>query len=92
MEIAEAVTRQVTRETRARVFVQQASTFGGRRGGMPVQYVLQAPNIEKLREVLPVFMEEVDKSPVLRMSDVNLKLPNRNCELSLTGIKPVSWV
>ncbi|HHU98154.1 MAG: efflux RND transporter permease subunit [Bacteroidales bacterium] len=73
MEIAEAVTRQVTRETRARVFVQQASTFGGRRGGMPVQYVLQAPNIEKLRDVLPAFMEEVDKSPILRMSDVNLK-------------------
>ncbi len=40
---------------------------------MPVQYVLQAPTIEKLQEVIPRFMEQVDQSPVLRMADVNLK-------------------
>jgi multidrug efflux pump len=73
MEIAEAMTRRVMNETQARVFVQQTSTFGGRRGGMPVQYVLQAPNIEKLQEVIPLFMEQVDQSSVLRMADVNLK-------------------
>ncbi len=73
MEIAEAVTQRVMNETQARVFVQQTSTFGGRRGGMPVQYVLQAPTIEKLQEVIPRFMEQVDQSPVLRMADVNLK-------------------
>ncbi len=73
MEIAEAMTRRVMSETQARVFVQQTSTFGGRRGGMPVQYVLQAPTIEKLQEVIPRFMEQVDQSPVLRMADVNLK-------------------
>lgn len=73
MEIAEAMTQRVMNETQARVFVQQTSTFGGRRGGMPVQYVLQAPNIEKLQEVIPLFMEQVDQSPVLRMADVNLK-------------------
>jgi multidrug efflux pump len=73
MEIAETMTRRVMSETQARVFVQQTSTFGGRRGGMPVQYVLQAPTIEKLQEVIPRFMEQVDQSPVLRMADVNLK-------------------
>ena len=73
MEIAEAMTQRVMSETQARVFVQQTSTFGGRRGGMPVQYVLQAPTIEKLQEVIPRFMEQVDQSPVLRMADVNLK-------------------
>ena len=35
------------------LFRTAASSFGGRRGGMPVQYVLQATNIEKLQEVLP---------------------------------------
>ncbi len=73
MEIAEAMTQRIMSETQARVFVQQTSTFGGRRGGMPVQYVLQAPTIEKLQEVIPRFMEQVDRSPVLRMADVNLK-------------------
>jgi len=73
MEIAEEVTQRVARETQARVFVQQTSTFGGRRGGMPVQYVLQAPTLAKLQNILPRFMEEVENSQVLRMADVNLK-------------------
>ncbi len=73
MEIAEAVTQRVMNETQARVFVQQTSTFGGRRGGMPVQYVLQAPTIEKLQEVIPWFMEQGGSCLVLEMADVNLK-------------------
>ncbi len=73
MQIAEELTRAVSKETKARSFVQQQSTFGGRRGGMPVSYVLQAPNLEKLQEYLPKFMEEVQASPVFRMADVDLK-------------------
>jgi multidrug efflux pump len=83
MEIAEAVTQRVIRENRARVVVQQASTFGGRRGGMPVQYVLQAPTIEKLQEVLPRFMEEVNNSPILRMADVNLKFTKPELRINI---------
>ncbi len=73
MEIADALSRAVRNETAARAFVQQQSTFGGRRGGMPIQYVLQAPNIEKLEEFIPPFMEKVSHSPYFQMSDVNLK-------------------
>ena len=73
MEIADAVTAAVRGETEARTFVQQQSTFGGRRSGMPVQYVLQAPNIEKLEEFIPLFMEKVNASGKFEMADVNLK-------------------
>lgn len=73
MEIADALSGAVRDETAGRAFVQQQSTFGGRRGGMPVQYVLQATNIDKLREFIPPFMEKVEQSPVFRMTDVNLK-------------------
>ena len=52
--------------------MQQQSTFGGRRGSMPVQYVLQATNIERLQEVLPEFMRKVYESPVFQMADVDL--------------------
>jgi len=72
MEIADILSQAVRTETKARAFVQQQSTFGGR-GGMPVQYVLQATNIEKLREFLPEFMLKVNESPVFQMADVNLK-------------------
>ena len=40
---------------------------------MPVNYVLQAPSLEKLQEFIPTFMEEVNASPVFRMADVDLK-------------------
>lgn len=73
MQIADALSAAVRKETKARAFVQQQSTFGGRRGGMPVQYVLQATSIEKLREFLPAFMLEVNNSPVFQMADANLK-------------------
>lgn len=73
MEIADELSKAVRNETAARTFVQQQPTFGGRRGGMPIQYVLQANNLEKLREFLPPFMEKVNRSPYFQMADVNLK-------------------
>jgi multidrug efflux pump len=73
MEVADLVSGAIRKQTEARSFVQQQSTFGGRRGGMPVQYVLQAPNLAKLQEFIPKFMEKVSESPKFQMSDVNLK-------------------
>ena len=73
MEIAEELSAAVRTKTKARAFVQQQSTFGGRRGNMPVQYVLQATGIERLQEVLPEFMRKVYESPVFQMADVDLK-------------------
>jgi multidrug efflux pump len=90
MEIAELVTRRMARETQARVFVQQTSTFGGSRGGMPVQYVLQAPTLAKLQEILPAFMEEVDNSPILRMADVNLKFTKPETRIVIDRDKATS--
>jgi multidrug efflux pump len=73
MEIADELSSAVRKETEARAFVQQQSTFGGRRTSMPVQYVLQSPTIQKLEEVIPVFMEKVNENPKFQMADVNLK-------------------
>ena len=73
MEIAAAISPAVSKRTEARAFVQQQSTFGGRRAGMPVQYVLQGQNLGKLEEYIPSFMDKVFASPVFMMPDVNLK-------------------
>ncbi len=72
-EIADALGVKVRGLTGARSFVSQQQTFGGRRGGLPVQYVIQAQNLQKLKEILPKFMEEVDNSTFFQTSDVNLK-------------------
>ncbi|MDP4221707.1 MAG: efflux RND transporter permease subunit [Bacteroidota bacterium] len=72
-EIADEMTSDLRKKTKARSFVMQQSTFGSRRMGMPVQYVLQATSIDKLRQILPTFMARVMESKVLTMADVNLK-------------------
>ena len=87
MEVAEKLSRAVQKKTKARAFVQQQSTFGGRRGGMPVQYVIQATNIEKLEKVLPVFMAKVYESPVFQMADVNLKFSKPEVRISINRDK-----
>ncbi|MDR0367930.1 MAG: efflux RND transporter permease subunit [Bacteroidales bacterium] len=73
MEIAAELSNALRNETAARAFVQQQSTFGGRRTSMPIQYVLQASGIAKLEEFIPTFMLKVNESPLFQMADVNLK-------------------
>ena len=87
MEVAEKLSKAVQKKTKARAFVQQQSTFGGRRGGMPVQYVIQATNIEKLEKVLPVFMAKVYENPVFQMADVNLKFSKPEARISINRDK-----
>lgn len=72
-QIADDLGERVRSLTGARSFVTQQQTFGGRRGGLPVQYVIQAQNLDKLKEFLPKFMEAVGQSEAFQTYDVNLK-------------------
>lgn len=87
MEVAEKLSKVVQKKTKARAFVQQQSTFGGRRGGMPIQYVIQATNIEKLEKILPIFMAKVYENPVFQMADVNLKFSKPEARISINRDK-----
>lgn len=87
MDVAEKLSKAVQQKTDARAFVQQRSTFGGQRGSMPVQYVLQATNIEKLQEVLPKFMAKVYDNPMFQMADVDLKFSKPEVRLSVNREK-----
>ncbi|RXJ50469.1 efflux RND transporter permease subunit [Gelidibacter gilvus] len=73
-EIAEDLSRWTRNYENARVSVSETPTIAvNRRGGMPIQYIIQAQNFEKLREVIPEFMEEAENNPVFSNTDVNLK-------------------
>jgi multidrug efflux pump len=86
-EIAEQLTAQIRSKTKARSMVTQQSTFGGRRAGQPIQYVIQAQSIEKLREVLPEFMAEVNSNPTFEMADVNLKFTKPEIQININRDK-----
>jgi multidrug efflux pump len=84
-QLADYMSGQAKNFPEAKIFVIQEQTIsagGGPRGSLPVQYVLQAPNFEKLQQVIPNFMEEVSKNPTFQGFDVNLKF-NRP-ELTIT--------
>jgi multidrug efflux pump len=72
-QIADQLGIALRKKTKARSMVMQQSTFGSRRAGMPIQYVLQATSIDKLREILPEYMSKVMDDPMFQMADVNLK-------------------
>ncbi len=87
MDVAAKLSKAVSTKTKARAFVQQQSSFGGRRGSMPVQYVLQAVSIEKLQEVLPGFLSRVHESPIFQMADVDLKFSSPEVRVNINRDK-----
>ena len=87
MDVAKKLTDAIGSKTKARAFVQQQSSFGGRRGSMPVQYVLQSVSIEKLQEVLPEFLLRVHDNPVFRMADVDLKFSSPEVRVNINRDK-----
>ena len=87
-EIAAHLTSITRKFTEGKVVVTQQPTISvGRRGGLPVNYIIQAQNFEKLREKVPLFMEEVSKDPTFTMSDVNLKFNKPEINLTIDRAK-----
>lgn len=72
-EVADQLTALAARYNDARSFVVQSQSISTRRGGLPVQYVIQAPDIERLREVIPKFLEAAQDDPTFANVDINLK-------------------
>ena len=69
--------------TAVRAFAQQPASIGDRRGGLPVQYVIQAPTLEKLKEVIPPFLEKASQNPAFIFTDINLKFTKPELEIEI---------
>jgi len=73
-EIAADLTKWTRQYPNARTNVSESPTIAvNRRGGMPIQYIIQAPNFQQLEEKIPLFLEEAAKDPTFSNTDVNLK-------------------
>ena len=75
--------------TGARMFVVQEPTIqtGQRGGGLPIQFVIQAVNFEKLKKAIPEFMAKVRESPKFETADVNLKFTKPELRLEINREK-----
>jgi multidrug efflux pump len=83
-EIVDYLNKNIKKFSEARMFATQDQTIQvGRGGGLPVQFVIQNLNFEKLREKLPNFLDEVQKDPTFQTSDVDLKFNKPELNISI---------
>jgi multidrug efflux pump len=84
-EIADAVSNQLRAFPLARAYVTQEQTIGGggRGRSLPLQYVIQAPTLDKLREVLPSFMEKAQADTMFQVVDLDLKFNKPEMTISI---------
>lgn len=73
-----------------RVFLIEEQTISvglGSRGALPVQYVIQNLDFEKIKEVLPKFLNEARKDPTFQMVDANLKFNKPELLINIDRLK-----
>jgi multidrug efflux pump len=87
-EIVDMVTRNLNRFPEGRAFVIEEQTIAvNRRGGQPVQFVIQHNDFEKLKTVLPTFLEAANSSPVLQGVDIDLKFNKPELRVQINRLK-----
>jgi multidrug efflux pump len=89
-DIAQQLQRMYKDYTNVRVLTLQEQTISvglGSRGALPVQFVVQNLNFDKLKEKVPPFMEKVAKSPVFQGFDVNLKFNKPELQITIDRLK-----
>jgi multidrug efflux pump len=82
-EIADEVSARLSELTAAETFVSQPQSIGQRRGGLPVQYVLQAQTLDQLQDLIPVFLQEVRNHETFTFADVNLKFNRPELQVNI---------
>lgn len=87
-EIVDMVSKNLVHFPQGRAFPIQEQTISvNRRGGLPVQFVIQNNNFAKLQEVLPKFLEAANANPVLQGIDVDLKFNKPELKVEINRLK-----
>ncbi len=72
-EIVQTITPMIQSSPKARSFVIEPPSIGSRFGSLPVSYVIQARELNELKEVLPEFLAKANESGKFNFVDVDLK-------------------
>ena len=89
-EIAADLQRKFSKFNEARIFAIEEQTISvGRssRGSLPVQYILQNQSLEKLRNIIPQFLEAVREDSTFSNADVNIKFNQPELQLTVDRMK-----
>jgi len=88
-EVARDLQGKLKRFNNVRIFPieEQTISVGGGRGSLPVQFIIQNLNFDKIKDVIPKFLEEARKDPTFANVDVNLKFNKPELQLQIDRIK-----
>jgi multidrug efflux pump len=87
-QIVDMVNRNLGKFSDGKAFAIQEQTISvNRRGGLPVQFVIQNNDFNKIAQVLPKFLEEANRNPIFQGVDVDLKFNKPEVNIEIDRIK-----
>ncbi len=89
-EIAKDLSKKFAKYNNLRVFPVEEQTISvglGSRGSLPVQYILQNLDFDKLKAIIPKFLDEARKDKTFANVDVNLKFNRPTLEIKIDRLK-----
>ncbi len=87
-QIVDAVNRDVKKFPEGKAYAVQEQTISvSRHGGQPVQFVIQNNDFDKIRAILPEFLDEANKSPILDGVDVDLKFNKPELRVNIDRLR-----
>ncbi len=87
-EIVQMVNRNMSKFSEGKAFaIEEPTVSASRFGGLPVQFVIQNNNFEKIREVLPAFLDSVAQNPVFQGFDSDLKFNKPELRIEINRLK-----
>jgi multidrug efflux pump len=87
-EVVDYVSKKLRDFPQGRAFPIQEQTISvNRRGGQPVQFVIQNNNFEKLQQALPKFLEAANANPNLQGVDSDLKFNKPELRVEINRLK-----
>ncbi|WPQ60344.1 efflux RND transporter permease subunit [Chitinophaga sancti] len=89
-EIANDLNRKLKRFNDARIFTIQEQTIAvgsGSKTSLPIQFILQNQDLDKLKKTIPLFLEEARKDPTFANVDVDLKFTKPTLEVTFDRMK-----
>jgi multidrug efflux pump len=90
-DIVNMINKNAASFSEGKVFgIQEQTISVNRRGGLPVQFVMQNVNFEKIKEMLPKFMDEANKNPIFQGVDTDLKFNKPELRILIDRLKASS--
>jgi multidrug efflux pump len=87
-QIVDRVNKNLRSYPQGRAFTLQEQTISvDRRGGLPVAFVIQNNNFDKLKEVLPKILEKANAHPALQTVDADLKFNKPELKVNINRLK-----